>query len=450
MSRKPVEIKLSSLEINMLSNIVKNASDPVLSRRASVILACSQGMSNKAVSDMTGMNETDVGHWRNLVAVEGVDRLLGKNNGGSNQFSHSDDEFNRKLDELLSQDKEWTKTMLVQELNSTPSIVAGALRKRCINLQRQRQWVIETHNELISKNVDVVGLYITKEEQALIICCSQEPLGSRCGEFITRSRSIFEDFNSYNGEISLAKAINTAAYHVEDISKVTFVSLQDFLDRTIASFPEDDGFEYQLILCSSKTNYYRGNRLMNVYQTWADNPDEWLEFIHLTLDALGDHNQLNAVYELGNALQLYLENCTVSTNPIMWRKLLTASAVSHPLDTKVKEVPRIVNDGTVSTDFLDDIRKVILKHFTSEEGNDDSVRCGFISFAFDSNEVRLCLDDDGGSLIKPSEFGLSTPEKTRASMTSIEHTLMSIRNIAGAHAAEMTTDLLKKNVNLQG
>ncbi|MBQ7488391.1 MAG: helix-turn-helix domain-containing protein, partial [Clostridia bacterium] len=66
MARKSVEIKLSSAEINILNNLVLTTSDPVLSRRASVILACAEGMSNKAVSEKTGMNETDVGHWRNL------------------------------------------------------------------------------------------------------------------------------------------------------------------------------------------------------------------------------------------------------------------------------------------------------------------------------------------------------------------------------------------------
>ena len=221
MARKSAAIVLNNSDVNDLTILSSSVHDPILARRANVILECARGLTNKEVSAITGMNEADVGRWRKAFIADGIDGLRGKRRGGNNRPDAPDESFYIRLDELLMQvDKNWTVQELVQELESTPNIVSAALRKRGIHLQRKRQWAIVTRDELIPKTVDVVGLFLSKNEQAIVIRCTQEGILECYGEFITRNRELSEDFLHYEGEISLADAINTAIHHVADTTRM--------------------------------------------------------------------------------------------------------------------------------------------------------------------------------------------------------------------------------------
>ena len=94
-------IKLSSAQINILEDLAQNQRDAALARRASVILECAKGYTNKDVSATVGMNEADVGRWRKVFLENGIDGLKGKNNGGANQYVHFNEDLDKRLDDLL-------------------------------------------------------------------------------------------------------------------------------------------------------------------------------------------------------------------------------------------------------------------------------------------------------------------------------------------------------------
>lgn len=448
MARKALEVALSNADVNSLTILSNSTQNPILARRASVILECAKGHSNKEVSMITGMNEMDVGRWRKAFIANGIDALRGKRKGGNTRPDAPDEAFYKHLDELLKEDdKNWTVKDLVQETGSTVSIVSAALRKRGINLQRQRQWVICTNDELISKTVDVIGLYLSKAEQGMIVRCSQDKLPECRGELVTRNRELAEDYLHYDGNISLTDAINTAVHRVKETSHLVPVTLSEFLNRTIAAFPTEDGYEYHILLCSSESKGYKGDRLKDIYQFWADNPEQWLKLVHNKVNELADHSQLNSISGLKNALDLYLEKCIETTAPLIWRKrLIQPEEVGSSSDQDACETDNDIRykNGSESSPFLDELRDLFQRYMTPDLQNPDAVKCGFISFAYDQEEVRVRIEDDHGTMPDAACFDFSTLESFSEGMTAIEKCLINTRNRAGVHAAEMTADLLKK------
>ncbi len=458
MARKAKPIILSNSDINGLLELSNLPHDPDLSRRASVILECSKGKSNKDVSALTGMNEADVGRWRKAFIAGGIDALRGKQRGGYHKENAADESFYLHLSELLGQDdKAWTLDELVTELNSTPNIVSAALRRKGVNLQRQRQWIITTHDELVPKTVDVVGLYLSKSEQALVVCCSRKPIKIRQGEFITRNRELSEDFKHYEGDISLANAIRTAAYHVNDVSQLVPVSLREFLDKTIEALPsESDEYEYHLFLHSSERKSYRSRRLKGVYQTWIEEPQKWLDLVQSKIAELSDQDRLHSAPELIDALCLFLDNCKDTTSPLIWRKKESDTTENALFSELVNERYEDSDENGVADDsspcespsekglFLDEIKVILQKYLAATVDNPDGIGYGFISYAYDQQEVLVQIDGKHNDLPVASEFDFSSVEACAESLTNVEQSIIHIRNAAGVHAAELTVDLLKK------
>lgn len=446
MPRKSLDIKLSLSEINALTELANSVHDPIIARRAKIILECNEGKSNKEISASTGMNEADVGRWRKTYAANGIESLRGKSTGGNNQYGSPNKEIEAKLDDLLNQGDSWTVKSLAEEIGSTPSIISGLLRKKGITLQRKRQWEISTQDELVPKNVDIVGLFISHSEQILIMCCAKDAVPQCNGEIITRNRELYNDFAAYKGTISLTDAINTAIAHINDKSALVSIAGSDFLNQTLSLFPQDDSLEYHILIHSSKDAPYRRARFKGIYQNWADDISEWLQVLDTIIDELADRSQLNVGKELYESIASYLENCTSTTNPFLWRKVPTSSVnISSAVESATKEQEsKPFLPGTDHSPILDDLREVLAKHISQGTLDSEVVRCGFISFAYDKNDIRVHIDEDQGNQIKSSNYNVESVESCCDSLSSIEDALIKIREESGIHAAEMTVDLLKK------
>ena len=437
----------------MLLELSNDLRDPVLAKRASVILECGKGHNNKEVSAITGMNVMNIAHWRKAYAINGIEALRGDTNHGRNQYSSAEDSLDTRLDELLSQEsQQWTVDQLVQELHSTRARVYAALKRKNINLQRTRQWVIPTRDELVPKTVDIVGLYMTKAEQGMVVCCCHEPITRLQGKLITRNRLLYEDFAAYKGPVSLCDAIRTASSRINDTTRQTPLYLSDFLDQALDALPRQNSMEYHVVICSSKMTAYRGRWINKLYLTWTDSPAQWLQSVEQKINELGDRNQDNVPHNLRDALRLYVENCKESTNPLTWYKTPdpeddSAESLQQEevADAEGVSSSEPVFDGTEHSPLLDDLRQVLKSHFVTDELKNDSIRSGFISFAMDRDEVRIQIDTDQGNEIEPSCLRMDSIEDSASCISVIEDKILEIRNRAGVHAAEITADLVKKN-----
>ena len=437
MARQPNRIVLNEEQLIALLNLVESA-DPNLSKRAQVIIECSKGLNNKEVSEVVGMYRTNVAHWRNAYLEDGIDGLISKHGGGASPKNPVED-FDTTLDKLLD-DKSinWSAEALAQETGASLNMIYYALKKRGVSLQRKRQWIIPTQDEVVPKAVDIVGLYVSKEEQAMIVCCSSSTILSSKGELITRCKELSDDFEAFTGTVSLADAINTAAERAQNVLKQKSTPLSEFLTETVALFPSTPGYEYHLFICSPEDRPYRSDLVRNVYQVRPTDSAEWLGFVNQKVSELGDRSQLNSVSNLSNAIQGYLQKSTDMSSPLIWRKIL---------DTEVRqdsvEVGETGNSG--SDDFLQKLQDFLKSNLPSLGMDDSALRVGFVSFACTQDEIMVSLDEDPNDLLNVQTLPLDTVENCTATLTTLESEILKIRNSAGKHGIEMAAELLKKN-----
>lgn len=441
MSRHSNIVNLNESDRIALLNLLESA-EPNLSKRARIIIECSKGLSNIEISELVGMNRMNVAHWRNAYLEDGLNGLLSKHGGGASPKVPVEN-LDAKLDRLLNDKSvEWSAESLAQETGASINMIYYALKKRGVSLQRRRQWVIQTQDELVPKTLDIVGLYISKEEQAMLVCCSSSPILNSKGELITRCKELFDDFEAYSGTISLTDAINTAAERSQKTTQQKPTSLFEFLTETMAQFPSTPGYEYHLITCSPEDKLYRSDRIRNVYQMRSADSREWLGFVKQKVSELGDRSQLNTVSNLYNAIQSYLQSVTSMSSPLIWRKVMDKEVVcQNAFDTT--ETNPIEPD-----DFHQKLKDFLKRNLPSSGVDDSALRVGFISFAGTKDEIMVSLDENQNNSLDVRNLQLDTNEDYVETLTAMETEIIKIRNSAGKHSIEMAAKLLKKKLTM--
>ena len=442
MPKQPSPVVLNEHDLISLTNLLESG-DSDLAKRANVIIECSKGLNNIEVAQNVGMNRMRVAHWRNAFLENGISGLISKHGGGASPAAPVED-FNAKIDKLLEdRNTAWTAEALAQETGASLNMVYYALRKRGIHLQRQRRWIIPTQDEIIPKTLDIAGLYISKKEQAMLVCCSSSPILCSKGELITRCKELSDDFAACEGRtISLSVAINTAIERVYTTSQQKDVPLTEFLSETMALLPSDSCYEYHLFICSPDPRPYRGDKIRNVFQVRPADSSQWLDTVSQKINELCDRSQLNSTSSLFHAIRSYLQKSTDVSSPLTWRKILNNEDNRASIDTGTEKKPD-------SDTFLKKLSTFLKDNLVPSDIDDSSLRVGFISFVYNKDEIMVALDENQKDSLNTQQLQLATKENYEETLTTLESEILKIRNIAGKHEIEMTVELLKKN-NMAG
>jgi len=386
------------------------------------------------------MNRTNVAHWRDTFLESGISGLIGKHGGGASPKTPVED-FEATLDKLLDdQSIEWSAEALAQETGASLNMIYYALKKRGVSLQRKRQWIIPTQDEVIPKTLDVVGLYISKTEQAMLVCCSSSPMLSSRGELVTRCKELSDDFAVYAGKaIPLADAIHTAAERAQETHHQKSASLSEFLTETMPLLPSSSDYEYHLFICSPEDRPYRSDQIRNVYQVCATDSTEWLSFANQKIKELGDRSQLNSASNLYQAIHGYLQQSTDTSSPLIWRKILDTQVVQNSAETRK-------TDSSNPGSFLQKLQDFLKSNLPPSGMDSDALRVGFISFACVQDEMMVSLDENQSASLSIPNLMLDTNENYTETLTTLESEILKARNSAGKHDIEMAAELLKKKL----
>ena len=69
----------------------------------------------------------------------------------------------------------WDGPAVAKAVGGSVYAVWRVLRKEGIGLQRQRSWCVSTDKEFAVKAADIVGLYLSPPENALVISVDEKP-----------------------------------------------------------------------------------------------------------------------------------------------------------------------------------------------------------------------------------------------------------------------------------
>jgi transposase len=309
-----------------------------LFQRARLVLSCAEGRSNKEVAAQVGLTGQTVGKWRARFIRQGVDGLLDEPRpGGPRKISDADVErvVTLTLETTPHDATHWSTRSMARHSGLSQSAVSRIWRAFALQPHRSETFKLSTDPLFIEKVRDVVGLYLSPPDKALVLCVDEKSgvqaldrtaplLPMRPGQIERRTHDY-----SRHGTTSLFAALEVATGKVIGAChpRHRSVEFRKFLDHIDASVPSD--LDVHIIL----DNY--GTHKTALIQRWlAKRPryhlhftptgSSWLNLVERWFAALTEKQLRRGVHrstrELEGAILAYIESTNAQPKPFVWTK----------------------------------------------------------------------------------------------------------------------------------
>lgn len=157
----------------------RGKSEHRLVERAKIILLANEGHTNQQIADALKTRTARVSKWRQRF---GTSRLAGLGDAErSGKPAKYDADTEKQVLSLLDEAppkgySQWNGRLLAEALPGVSKHhVWRILRRHDICLERRRSWCISTDPEFGPKAADIVGLYLSPPEKALVIAVDEKP-----------------------------------------------------------------------------------------------------------------------------------------------------------------------------------------------------------------------------------------------------------------------------------
>lgn len=169
-------VVLSEEQEAELTRLVRSARTSVrLAQRARIVLLAAQGLQNKDIAEALGIGRVQVGRWRERYiesGLEGIEHDLPRGAPPSKVDV-------QKLVELTTQSKpeaatHWSTRKMAAELGVAASTVMRHWQANGLKPHIVRGFKISRDPKFVEKLEDIVGLYMSPPEHALVLCCDEK------------------------------------------------------------------------------------------------------------------------------------------------------------------------------------------------------------------------------------------------------------------------------------
>jgi transposase len=174
--RVAIEIVLTDEERTELTALVRSKLTSVrLAQRAHVVLLAAEGLQNKDIAERLAIGRVQVGRWRDRYAesrLAGIERDLPR---GAPPVKVDV----AKLVELTTQTSpeaatHWSTRKMAAVLEVSPSTVMRHWQANGLKPHLVRGFKISRDPNFVEKLEDIVGLYMSPPEHALVLCCDEK------------------------------------------------------------------------------------------------------------------------------------------------------------------------------------------------------------------------------------------------------------------------------------
>lgn len=339
MSRKPTPIVLTHEERNTLERWVRSArTEQRLVFRSKIILMAAQGFGTHTIAQALDVRPATVSQWRVRFGANRIPGLQDAPRPGKPKRYDQKTEL-RILKQL---DKKpppghasWTGPLLAKELQGVSEHhVWRVLRKHGISLQRRHSWCISTDPQFAQKAADIVGLYLSPPENAVVIGVDEKPaiqaLERAQGYLrLPNGRAITGYSHEYrrHGTTTLFAALELATGQVKTghYNRRRRREFLDFMNTVVADYPDQ---EIHVILDNLKTHKPKHDRWLarhkNVYFHYTPTHASWLNQIEIWFSILTRRALRGASFISVKALRQAIDDFVNSYNadaaPFEWKK----------------------------------------------------------------------------------------------------------------------------------
>jgi transposase len=308
-------------------------------QRAKIVLGCLSGELIQSIAIRLSISTSTVIRWKNRFLEKGVPGLFDERRSGRPSKYGSD--FKKAVLKKLEQEPpagygQWDGALLARELSTSKDAVWRLLREHRISLSRKRTWCVSTDPQFAAKAADVVGLYLSPPEMAIVLCVDEKPniqaLKRLTGYAISSDRRLVKGLESTykrHGTLNLFAAldvvsgmIHTKATPSSDKTKKGFLT---FMEDLLSELPEK--LEYHVIMDNHSIHKRHEAWLLNhenVFFHYTPTSASWLNMVEIWFGILGRKSlrgkSFSSTEEMAGHIERFVKSYNRSAKPFVWRK----------------------------------------------------------------------------------------------------------------------------------
>jgi transposase len=174
--RVATEIVLNEEEQAILEKIVRSKLSSVrLAQRAQIVLLANQGKQNKEIAQELKVGRVQVSRWRSRYCESGLGGIEQDLPRGAPPVTVDVE----RLVELTTQSKpenatHWSTRMMATELGVSAASVSRHWRRLGLKPHLEKTFKVSRDPNFVEKLEDIVGLYMSPPENALVLCCDEK------------------------------------------------------------------------------------------------------------------------------------------------------------------------------------------------------------------------------------------------------------------------------------
>ena len=334
-----VSIELAEDELGELESLARRRKTAQgLARRPRFVLLAAEGLQNREIATRLGTDPNTVGKWRRRFAEHRCDGLYDEPRPGTPR-KIGDDEIaetiRKTLEETPPDATHWSLRSMARATGYAPSTVHRIWKAFGLQPHRSETFKLSTDPLFVDKVRDIVGLYLTPPERALVLCVDEKSqiqaldrtqplLPMRPGQPERRSH----DYTRH-GTTSLFAALDIATGKVigKCYPRHRAAEFLKFLREIEAAVPE--GLDIHLVM-----DNYATHKTPKI-RAWLAKRPHW--HVHLTPTSASWINQVERFFadlterqirrgvhrstaELEADITAYIDNVNADPKPFSWTK----------------------------------------------------------------------------------------------------------------------------------
>jgi transposase len=337
--RVPTTLDLSEAERTELESWSRRRKTAqALALRARIVLRSAAGLTNTSIAAELGIAKHTVGKWRERFAQQRMDGLLDEPRPGAPRRI-DDEQITALVDRTLAERPEsgthWSQRTMAKASGLSATTVGRAWRAFGLQPHRAETFKLSTDPLFAEKVRDIVGLYLTPPDRALVLCVDEKSqvqaldrtqplLPLRPGQAERRTHDYVR-----HGTTSLFAALNVKAGTVigKCFPRHRASEFRKFLDEIDTQVPPD--LDIHLVLDNAGTHKTKLIRDWLVkrprYQvhftptsaSWINQVERWFGLLTERTIRRGIHCSVDA---LKRDIQAFVDATNAEPKPFRWVK----------------------------------------------------------------------------------------------------------------------------------
>ena len=359
MPRPTPVLNIKKDDVISLKAIIENSpADSRGFKRASVVLACREGIQCKEIAKQFSVTPNMVTNWRRKFEQGGVDGLMA-DEPRPGRCGSSGVPVVVRVEEALTTDPPngdttWTSATLSEHLGIPLSSVQRALQRLDVVLERRHTWSVDLPAELQQKHAEIMGLYLSESVQILAMALSTTYNANllSSGQLVTVNSSAvkcLQQTKESNGELALSVALRSIA--TLDYRRAGTRKAQNpasYLESLCTSLIGSGADLYIVLNAPDPKTVVNGLPITVVSQ---QSVEDFMGTAGMWFRALeGEYHTAEALIE---GVKLWMDKATEECEPFVWRMVRTQAADTDPTPNSASSMPDSGNVLTVSLEYKD-------------------------------------------------------------------------------------------------